>query len=55
MTEKLKDIVETKKRRKEEKTKKQTSDKTYLTATKNEKALKGAYRGFGIPKPYINS
>ena len=51
--ERLKDIVEKEAREKEKETKdqeeEQTKDNIDLTATENERALKGAYRRFVIP------
>lgn len=51
--EKLKDIVENKARQEKEETEEQaeeqTEDNVDLTAAKNRKTLKGAYRNFMIP------
>ena len=46
----LKNIVEEKTRRKEEKTTEKTEGNIDLTATKNERTLKGAYSSFVIPR-----
>ena len=46
----LKNIVEEKTRGKEEKTTEKTERNIDLTATKNERTLKGAYSSFVIPR-----
>ena len=54
----MKNIVENEAREEEEETRKQTDDNIDLTATENERALKGAYRNFlilGTPKVDIDS
>ena len=59
--DRLKDVAEKGAREEEEETmeqkEEQTEDNINLTATENERALKGAYRGFlihGILKVYID-
>ena len=48
--QRLKDILEKEAREKKEETTEQTEDSINLTSRANEKALKGAYRSFVIPR-----